>query len=264
MPVRFCDFSDEEKIALKHVFETAFDLTDFERIMEAYAVFTSNSYGLRPADRLEVIERNKMLPRTSDQGFIDTFMNVDFQVGIDLPILLRESGTSAKTVFIIAEDPLRDPKHSHNEIILGTPFATHMITKTNKNLAVYSDTIQNLLNDNFTVYLTDVLKLWVKKPGSKKLVFGSDLLQNMYASLQLEIDFFKPQLILTYGKPAAFLIENLALRESIKIISVPHPSGSANGAWKKILSAYHNDNSVRCNPGNKIEYIKAQIAGQGS
>ncbi|MCW3090491.1 MAG: hypothetical protein JWP81_1560 [Ferruginibacter sp.] len=259
MPVCFCDFTEEENIALKHIFEAAFNLTDFERLLEVYGVFKSNYDGHTLANKLEVIERDKMLPKTTDQTFTDHFRNVEFQIGIDLPILVRKTGQSAKTAFIVAEDPLRDPKHPDNGIILGTPFGTHMKTGTNKNLAVYSSVIQKFLDDDYAVYLTDIYKLWIKKPGSKKLVLGADLLEKLYLSLQQEMDYFKPQLIITYGNPAAFLMKRLAPDESIKIISLPHPSGSANGTWKKILSVFHKDNRVRCTPDNKIAYIKAQI-----
>lgn len=88
-----------------------------------------------------------------------------------------------------------------------------------------------------------------------KIKFPFELVNNFHNSLYKEIEIFKPQLILTYGKAASNLIQKTNLNEKIEILSFAHPTPTANGAWKKILTVYHKDVNIKCTAENKIAYI---------
>lgn len=86
--------------------------------------------------------------------------------GVDIPILVRADEEPHKTVAIVAQDPLRDPKtlpsHHHKKVIVGTPFAYHNDVLCCPQTLVYRKIIQGLLNKGYNVYVTDIWKCWDK------------------------------------------------------------------------------------------------------
>lgn len=259
MNYKFCNFSDKEKKGLKEILSTSFEIKDYDKIFEVYEVFSNNFYGLTQPTKIESIERTKLFPKTRQKDFLSKFTDLNYQIGIDLPVLINPLQRSKKTIFIVAEDPLRSFEYPQKDVIFSTPFGTHIENCRTNNLRVYWDIIQNILNNDYNVYLTDIFKVWIKRKDSRKEFIKGDLFENFRSSLEQEIDAFSPQLIITYGKPASLLINRMNLSSNIKTISFAHPAPTANGSWKKILTSHYKDNTIQCTADNKINYINSQI-----
>ena len=96
-------------------------------------------------------------------------------LGIDFPSWYGNYGSKEK-IMIIGIDPMRGSKNfddatasETNDILIGTPYAYHdkkvRSSKANKN---YTQFIDNLLEDNNFVYLTDVYKTFFYHSDAKK------------------------------------------------------------------------------------------------
>lgn len=259
MSIKYCEFTPQDSEAIKEVFNTIFDVKDYPKIQEVYTIFKNNFYGV-PPERKETIERYKILPRGCHGVILEQFTNSQYQIGIDLPVLLQPDQVSDKTVFIIAEDPLRDFKNPQEGVVLSTPFATHLPGLRHKHLRIYWEVIQELVNHNCNVYLTDLFKLWIKQKDQEKVVFHGDLLTAFYQALEIEIASFHPQLIITYGQPACQAIQRMHLPPTIHHLAFAHPAPTANGQWKKVLQEFYNDPFIRCTIDNKIKYINIKTS----
>jgi len=86
-----------------------------------------------------------------------------------------------------------------------------------------------------------------------------EVFNNFKEALKYEISVFKPELILAFGKPASFALSLINLPDSQKIISFPHPSGSANTEWKKVLVENEKSGYKLCSNQNKIDYLNTSI-----
>ena len=99
MNINFCDFSVDEKSFIKEMFSKSFNIKSFERLFKCYETFSENFQGISKADKIETIPRPEILPKTTQMNLLNNFNNKpDYQIGIDLPVLLRNSGTSIETV----------------------------------------------------------------------------------------------------------------------------------------------------------------------
>jgi len=184
--------------------------------------------------------------------------------GIDMPVMLSDNeGAPKKTVLILGHDPLRDPHdpvlpsgyNAASEIVLGLPYAVQC-GKKYKSAKLYHLMFEKLVLDSFHVYLTDAYKFWIK--GGRKTKSEK---QQAAQLLQNEIDFVKPNSILLWGKAANAMFTKFHLRTNANIVGMPHPSGAANGAWRKTLSkAYGAGTKATFN--NKIKYFVDNILPQ--
>ena len=252
MNIQFCPYTIQESRLIKEVLQTVFTITDYQRIDEAYATFKGNYYDV-PATEKETISRTSLVPITKHSGLLEKFADERYAAGIDLPILLCPENKSKETVFIVAEDPLRDC--NHKDVILSTPFGTHLSKIRNGKLNIYWKVIEYLVDRKMNVYVTDVNKLWLKRSDSKKEYFPADLEQHFYEALQKEISLFNPLLIISFGNVANRMAERLEARA--KQIAFPHPAGTANGKWKKVLEPYQAD--IRCTAEEKVKYMTKEI-----
>lgn len=254
MDYKFCDFTNDEENGILDVFKISFeyDTMGRDRLIEIYKIFVTNFNSKNPPDKIETIKRNHLAPLTTDNVSLERFMDTDFQIGIDLPVLLRPKEDSNKTVFIVAQDPLRTFKNPQEGVIFSTPFGVHDIRCINdKKLMVNWKVTEWLLKEGYRVYITDVLKLWMKKEKERKERITRDLFENFQRSLLKEIEVFRPELILTYGTQASLLVQQAIQNSRIKNIAFIHPAGTANGKWIKILA--------NCTAENKINYIINKI-----
>ena len=83
--------------------------------------------------------------------------------GIDVPVLLKPTtNANGKTIVIVGESPLRDTNNSKNQnkVLLGTPYAVHQKFDAPSQCNVYKKIFSDLLNEGYSVYLTDIIKVW--------------------------------------------------------------------------------------------------------
>ena len=171
-------------------------------------------------------------------------------VGIDVPVLLKPTKCNGKTIIILGESPLRNDKNiiSGKNVIFGTPYAVHQNIDSPKQCIVYKLIFNGLLSKGYSVYLTDVIKVWWKKKKLDPTDEDKDILDN-------ELNKFPNHYIVSWGKRA-----DTALRDMKKtpIVSLPHPGQLNWNNWKlKIFrKAVYSGNmdyakSIYYNPNNE-------------
>lgn len=130
-------------------------------------------------------------------------------VGIDVPSYFNHSnnGEDKKIIMVVGIDPKRSGEEFRKKLSIGTPFGFN----TGKTKP-YWDLIQGLLDDNFTVYLTDTYKVYFKNgktESSKIRKFTNpkiDIHQEIFAN---EIKIVDPDLIVTLGTVPRVWFSNL-------------------------------------------------------
>jgi hypothetical protein len=229
--LQFSKFRHDELEQLCQLLSSVFN-TSFEELAGLYQGIASNfdDEGWPP-------------PHFTSRSFFQS-KDLDFQkiyekspsVAVDLPSLLElNNGNPDKpTIVVIGQDPKSD--QSHDDISVGTPYGLHhkgsrtILAKTK----LYFDMIDVLMRMGYRVYLTDVFKIWVCDP--QRPYCGIDLPdidKNRFLEiLQSEIAIVEPAAIITWGKPSENVTRNM--KADLRL-SFPHPSGAANGAWKKLI-----------------------------
>ncbi len=249
-------FPDETYI--NKLFSIPFTDIDLERIQTVYEIFESNYVGLVTDLKFECIQRDGLVPRTNNLDFLLKFKNIEYQVGVDLPIFLTNDLKSNKTIFIVAEDPLRYFSHPQNGIILSTPFGIHIPENRSSRLKVYWEIIEHLIEMGFNVYLTDINKVWIKHIRNPKESIPGDLFESFKLALYWEIQTFNPELVIAFGNLASDSIKKYDLYDG-KLLELPHPSPSANRKWKEVLNRDKQSLPVRCTIENKLAYMKERL-----
>lgn len=243
---------------IEKLLSITFSNIDLKRIQEVYKVFESNYNGLVTDLKIECIDRNGLVPRTNNLNFLKNFKNTEYQVGVDLPILFKNDIENNKTIFIVAEDPLRTFSNPQDEIILSTPFGIHIPRNRSNRLRVYWEIINYLIDSGFNVYLTDIKKIWVKHKLKPKESIPGDLFETFKLALDWEIQRLNPALIISFGSLASDSIKNYHHYNG-KIVEFPHPSPTANRKWKEVLNRDKQILIVKCTIENKVSYMKEQI-----
>ncbi len=232
-------YCNQEKFLdnIREILTTSFDISDFSAISNAYEAFIKgfNENNPNTYQTIQTINKSAFLPLSNDEVFLNDFLSANYKVGVDLPTLISSSNTINKTIMIIAEDPLRNMPP--NEIILSTPFGTHLETAKKGKQKIYWAISQMIFSMGYDLYYTDINKIWLKKNDlektEKKRAIPSDLKENFSKTLDREISIFRPRLVITFGKPAKEAFE--ALNKNIVHLPITHPAGTARGHWKKLL-----------------------------
>lgn len=181
----------------------------------------------------------RYLPRSSFQSEDSQFQSIyerSPSVGVDLPSLLElDNGNENKpTVVLLGQDPKRG--YDSEKVSIGTPYGLHS-KKCREELSgirFYFDMIQVLTNMGYRVYLTDVFKIWICNPERryKGIQLPKVDKQQHLKILESEILAMKPAATITWGSPANIVVEKMSVGS---YLNFPHPSGAANGAWKKLI-----------------------------
>lgn len=153
-------------------------------------------------------------------------------VGIDVPVLLRPTVDGlGKTIVIVGESPLRDTVDSSDKgnVLLGTPYAVHQKFNCPSQCNVYKKIFSKLLACGYSIYLTDIIKVWWK--GKKLKIDNTDM--NLF---EKEIEWIKHNIgenifIVAWGKRAA---DSLRKKE-YRYIKLPHPSQNNWNNWKLFI-----------------------------
>ena len=102
-------------------------------------------------------------------------------------------------------------------------------------------------------YLTDVYKVWVCDPN--RPYYGVKLpradQEKFISTLKLEILAMSPVALVTWGRESANSVKELNF--NIQHLNFPHPSGAANGTWKKLMNQSPTYE-------NKLKYWSSEIS----
>ena len=179
--------------------------------------FPSKHFGTEPLSN-----GNKLISVTATQEIGNKIKGQ--YVGIDVPVLLRpEKGGNGNTIIIVGESPLRDKKVFNNpDILLGTPYAIHQMFNCPSQCNVYKKIFSDLLGNNYSVYLTDIIKIWWE--GKKLNVYKSD--ENLFNQEFEKLSGKK--VIVAWGKRAKEKLEKMGRQ----FIQLPHPSQQNWNNWK--------------------------------
>ncbi|WP_346291982.1 hypothetical protein [Sphaerothrix gracilis] len=156
-------------------------------------------------------------------------------------------------VVILGQDSKSD--QDSEQISLGTPYGLHhkgsreILGRTK----LYFEMIVALLTLCYRVYLTDVYKVWVCDPN--RPYHGVKLprvdQEKFISTLKVEILAMNPVALVTWGKESANSVKELDL--NIQHLIFPHPSGAANGTWKKLMNQSPTHE-------NKLAYWSSEIS----
>ena len=153
--------------------------------------------------------------------------------GIDVPVLLKPDTNikaNGKTIVIVGESPLRDTNNSENQnkVLLGTPYAVHQIFDAPSQCNVYKKIFSDLLNKGYSVYLTDIIKVWwegkdLKADADDKKIFEKEI-QKILNNGKIGKDLF----IVAWGNKAGGVLE----KDYPFLIKLLHPSQQNWNNWK--------------------------------
>ena len=176
------------------------------------------------------------------KGDIITNHEVQTPCGIDIPVLLKpEPETDKPLIVILGESALRNKKEleditndASNNVILGTPYAIHLKECPPK-CGVYRKIFDAILEKEYPIYLTDIIKVWSKdkkdsllKPNDKDIeVFNKEL-----DILKKEIN--NKIIIVAWGETAQNGLEKVRKdsKDVLPSLSLPHPGQRNWNAWK--------------------------------
>ena len=153
--------------------------------------------------------------------------------GIDVPVLLKPDTNikaNGKTIVIVGESPLRDTNdpNNQNKVLLGTPYAVHQIFDAPSQCNVYKKIFSDLLNEGYSVYLTDIIKVWwkgkdLKANADDKKIFEKEI-QKILNNGKIGKDLF----IVAWGNKAGGVLE----KDYPFLIKLLHPSQQNWNNWK--------------------------------
>lgn len=176
-------------------------------------------------------------------------------IAVDLPSLMElDDGRKDKpTIAIIGQDPKSDS--DHEQLVVGTPYGLHHKGSREelRRTKLYFEMVQVLLELGYRVYLTDLLKIWVCNPERRyvEIKLPDADRQRFLKLIKPELSVVQPVEVITWGKKAGKGVDHLQL--GIKHQNFIHPSGGANGAWKKLIKQSPTDS-------NKLAYWRTTIA----
>jgi len=157
-------------------------------------------------------------------------------VGIDVPVLLKPNNWNGETILILGESPLRNDKNiiKGQNVIFGTPYAVHQDINSPKQCIVYKLIFDGLLRKGYSVYLTDIIKVWWKK---KNLVPQ----RNDKVILRDELNQIPIHHIVSWGKRADAALKDMKINPTVSLL---HPGQLNWNNWKlKIFrKAVYNNN----------------------
>lgn len=141
-------------------------------------------------------------------------------VGIDLPTTFS-SGKGDKTVFFLAQDPLRSRSDFNDDrkIIVGTPFGLHARHYREGRENFYTKIVEGLCGHIRNLYLTDIYKVWMEDGRGMDKTLGDSLFV-----LEAEIAILRPDAIIAFGNHAQDAVRRLGY----DYIGIPHPRARAS------------------------------------
>lgn len=155
--------------------------------------------------------------------------------GIDLPIIATSVKDSSRKLMVIGSEPLRgwDYFVTHKlsiyyDIAIGTPYSLH---QQDANETIYYKIIEHL-SKTHQIYLTDLRKIWFAGFERHKTFIEAKFHTSF---LMEEINFVKPEYIITFGKNVYDTVSRLIElnKMNIKVYYLIHPSQRTQGEGRR-------------------------------
>jgi hypothetical protein len=154
-------------------------------------------------------------------------------VGVDIPVLLSQVNKASKGIIVIlGESPLRtrNDKDDKNNIVFGLPYAVHMDMNNPAQSRMYKKIFNKLLNEGYSIYLTDIIKDWWKGRKLDPMDLDVDLFKEELQILQNYYNLSPDKItIVCFGKKAEKAVNKINVGN---FISLPHPSKLNWSIWK--------------------------------
>jgi hypothetical protein len=182
-----------------------------------------------------IIDRHDVNLRNCLEDTTTSFINSQL-VGIDIPVLLK-SNKSKGDIAIVGLDPLRSKrdfatKGNKNTIIWGTPFGIHSSYYKEKRTEVYVTLINHILNRNYSVYLTDLYKMYIFL-GKNKLRYKRN--EKDYFHKILSDELIKLEITNVFALGCETYNEMMNHNSNgLNITKLEHPSGR-NMNWNNLI-----------------------------
>jgi hypothetical protein len=190
--------------------------------------FPSSKFGNQPIHN----ENNTLIPINAKPSLASIIQGKEF-VGIDVPVLLEpKENKNGKTIIIVGESPLRETDENNNKekILLGTPYAIHQKFDSPSQCNVYKKILNDLLRVGYSIYLTDIVKIWWKDTKLKyeedyKTIFGKELEELEKLGIQNSV-------IVAWGNSASGKLSKMLSKKGKEFLKQPHPSRNGWIHWK--------------------------------
>jgi Uracil DNA glycosylase superfamily len=225
----FCPFDDHQFEAICNLLCKTFNTSKTELL----GFYKSLGEDFDKSEWPSPILAERSFFTAQDSQFHATYKDASV-IACDLPSLLSKGGQH--TVMIIAQDSYGT--NPNEKVWIGTPYALH-IRKCREKMQTrrYFQLIDVLLEQGYQTYLTDFYKVYVqgaKLPRKDRQRFAEILKQ--------EIEIVKPTAIITWGNSATNAVRQLRLDRPH--YAYLHPSGTARGAWAKLIGDRATDENI--------------------
>lgn len=145
--------------------------------------------------------------------------------GFDVPVLIKShNGNNKKLMIIVGESPLRNG--TEKGLLVGFPFAVDYENEPPR-CAVYKKLFNELLANNYDLYITDIIKVWEKK--NNKLTVEKKDIDILNKELEILSKEYADIHILLMGSNAKKWKIN---GEDYKCINIPHMSQRNWDTWR--------------------------------
>ena len=145
-------------------------------------------------------------------------------LGHDLPYWIEVPKDEERgRIMLVSQDPLRNNKLP-GCITLSSPFGMHSLDYRGNR--IMTQMVKMLLDNGYSVYLTDFNKLYAKVQN--KPVDFSGMRKQFIGILMKEIDFWKPTKIIAVGKVSANALKGVTINTGI----IPHPNARLSKVTK--------------------------------
>ena len=177
-------------------------------------------------------------------------------VGIDIPVLLTPKKANGKTIVIVGESPLRDTKDTNNtnNVLLGTPYAVNQELGAPSQCNVYKKIFSALLSEGYSIYLTDIIKVWWNGKDLKADNNDKDILKMEIEDILKKGAIGKDIFIIAWGNNAGGIL----MKDYPFLIKLLHPGQNNWNNWKLHIfkkAIYDKKN---------IDYAKSKYPQKGS
>jgi hypothetical protein len=245
----FCKYKPQEFEQMGQLLCSVFN-SDVKKLCKVYQDIKSTFY--QSGWPVHFVERDFF--HSLDETFQSTYLESPV-IAVDLPSLfeLDEGQDNKPTIAIIGQDSKNDG--DNDRLVIGTPYGLHHRGSREelRRTKLYFKMVLCLLKLGFRVYLTDLFKIWICNPERRYvgLKLPNVDQQRFIQLIKPELAVIKPVAVVTWGKASGNAVEHLKL--DIKHVNIPHPSGAANGAFKKLTGKCPTDL-------NKLMYWETVIA----
>lgn len=172
-------------------------------------------------------------------------------VGHDLPTWFNLNRSTKGRIMIVAQDPLRNPKWYADceDVVCSSPFGLQSIEwrKNGRGGKRIYLLISQLVESGYGIYLTDLMKFYVRAENEKALSPTPLLLEEYADILRKEIEIVKPSAIVALGNKAVKGLEMLNIKstDGMTMIPMPHFSGNAQRAIRTFFDKEIAEQSIR-------------------